>query len=352
MSERLTQTEARRIIFRLRSGTASEESVRAVSVGTKHILKRLREGVEQCSNGDGAGAAAFVEADWGFGKSHTRMLLSGHLREAETPFIYACTDARGASLAHIHRAVPNWLEELRIGSVCGLRPAYESGVLSDASIRKWAVRDNSELAFSMRWILNGWGDDWMRALGHYYSTPDYSYQHPKALRLIKSVANMLHAAGHGGLVMLLDEVENIDRHTDIRGRRKSYATLELLRRHPHIFPVLFVTERFFERTDSDFEKGDDMGWWRWPQEAVDFLECIDACDILHPPRLSDQRALKLVERIEDVYGMAYRVGATLPVGQILQYWRRTATRSIRLLVRLTVNELDLRAQRQARLARC
>ncbi len=349
MMGRLTESAARRVIFRLRSGTTSTEAARAITVGTKAIQQQLVEGAARCSNGDGTDELVFVQADWGFGKSHTRMLLSGDLFNTQTPFAYGCVDARGSSLGHIHRAVPKWLEELRIGKVVGLRRLIEEDVIpADAALR-WAIDQHSDFAAHLYWALRGWPGGWMRALGHAFSTPDYSYQHPKALRLLMSVADFLHQLGHGGLVILLDEVENIDRQTDIRGRRKSYATLATLMDHPHIFPVLFVTDRFFERAKADAERGWMNDWRNWPDRAAEFVSNVAEHTVLRPPIITEQTARKLVGRIVSVYESAYGPNETeFAAERVLDYWTRTATRSIRLLVRLTVNELDLHAQRRNR----
>lgn len=105
---------ARRVLQVLRSGTTSCRSAKAISVGTASIEKEVYSRTDSLLNDDTKGEMIVIAADWGFGKSHMRMLLSNHLSERGIPFVHECIDARAASLAHIHRSVPRWLE--RIGS--------------------------------------------------------------------------------------------------------------------------------------------------------------------------------------------------------------------------------------------
>jgi hypothetical protein len=61
----------------------------------------------------------------------------------------------------------------------------------------------------------------------------------------------------GGLVLLLDEAENIDKQYDIRGRRKSYETLARMTRHPYMLPVVFVTDRLLYQVEQDYKQASD-----------------------------------------------------------------------------------------------
>jgi hypothetical protein len=53
---------------------------------------------------------------------------------------------------------------------------------------------------------------------------------------------------------------------------------------------------------------------------------------------------QLVSSIGSLYRAAYPTHSSLSPGLVLKHWRQTTTRSTRLLVRLTINELDLLAQ--------
>jgi hypothetical protein len=147
----------------------------------------------------------------------------------------------------------------------------------------------------------------------------------------------------GGLVLLLDEAENICNEYDIRGRRKSYATLARMMQHPQILPVMFVTDRLLYQVGEDYEQGRRDDWRKWGSDPRWFVEHFLELQPIRPPQLTDRLAEELVKSIETLYRVAYASGSEELVESILEHWRRTTTRSIRLLVRLTVNELDLRS---------
>jgi hypothetical protein len=203
----------------------------------------------------------------------------------------------------------------------------------------------SDFARGLTAALQGNEAGWLRALGHNYRMPDYNYQHPKSLRLFESAASFLHETGHGGLVLLLDEAKNIDKQHSISGRRKSYETLDEFVRHPHILPVLFVTDRLFYQIDNDYGIGRARRWENWTVSARSFVKRMHVIDPIRPPRMTDEDAKTIVAKIVQLYRTAYpSFDREFLRDSIVRHWKRTPTRSTRLLVRLVVNELDIAAQ--------
>jgi hypothetical protein len=296
---------ARRVLHVLRSGTSSRQAAKAVSVGTARIEQEVYTRTDSLLRDGTKGDMIVIAADWGFGKSHMRMLISSHLSEQGIPFVYECIDAGAASLSHIHRSVPRWLERIQFGSTVGLRDALSNGFLSAEKALEWAVGNYSDFAYGLRAALSGYEGGWLRALGHLYRSPDYPYQHPKSWSLVDSVATFLNKMGRGGLVVLLDEAENIDNQYDIRGRRKSYETLARMTQHPHILPVVFVTDRPLYQVEQDYQKGTIDGWRNWTPDARWFAGHFRALEPLRPPRLTDGLAEQLVASIERLYRIAY-----------------------------------------------
>jgi hypothetical protein len=335
---------ARRVLQVLRSGTTSCRAAKALSVGTARIEQEVYGRTDSLFQDGTKGDMIVIAADWGFGKTHMRMLLSNHLADRGIPFIHECIDARAASLAHIHRSVPRWLERIQLGRTVGLRDALENGMLSSESALEWASKNHSDFAYGIRWAIGGYEGGWLRALGHLYRSPDYPYQHPKAWALLDSAATFLNRMNRGGLVILLDEAENIDKQYDVRGRKKSYETLARMMRHPHILPVVFVTDRLLYQVGQDYEQGVGDGWRNWTPEAKWFVAKFRELEPLRPPRLTDRLAGELVESICSLYKTAYPLVSELAIDGVVEHWRRTPTRSTRLLVRLAINELDLCAQ--------
>lgn len=338
----------RRAIQTLRGGVVSRESVRLITVGTEQIESELSQGIEKLKNGKAKKELLVVKADWGFGKSHVRMLLSDQLIRNEIPFIADSIDGRASSLSHMHRAVWRWLEGIQIGFLFGLRTAVHQGALNFNTLKEWSNHNReSKLAEGFRHILRGheWG--WIIALGHLYRTPDYGYQHPKALSCLTDCADMLAASGKGGLVLLLDEAENIDKQYNIMGRRKSYETLQILVHHPHILPVLFVTDRFTRLIAEDQNLGAWKSWRSWPFLACDFVREFGDRSHLAPPMLRDDLARSLADKIVVLYTSIYGPpNSGFSTAKVIEFWKRTPTCSPRLLVRLLINELDLSNQRK------
>jgi hypothetical protein len=335
---------ARRVLQVLRSGTTSCRAAKAVSIGTARIEQEVYLRTDSLLQDGTKGEMVVIAADWGFGKSHMRMLLSNHLSEKSIPFVHECIDARAASLAHIHRSVPRWLERIQFGRTVGLRDAMQNGCLSTERALEYATNNYSDFSLGLRAALGGheWG--WLQALGHLYRSPDYPYQHLKSWSLFASAATFLNKMNCGGLVLLLDEAENIDKQFDIRGRRKSYEMLGRMTRHPHILPVVFVTDRLLYQVEQDYQHGVGDGWCNWSPEAKWFVGHFRELQPLSPPRLTDRLAEELVSSIRGLYRSAYPACSALSPELILKHWRQTPTRSTRLLVRLTINELDLLAQ--------
>lgn len=335
---------ASRIIKTLRSGTVNAMSARAITVGTREIEHQLLLSAEGLLDRGAAGKVAIVEDDYGFGKSHVRSLLLGRLVEAKVPFIFGSVDARSSSLAHVHRAIPSWLSKMRIGAFSGIKDILYHQVVPISRAIEWAQGRSCVFSYGLRKGLEGQEFGWMLAHGFYYQSPDYSYQHEKAIPLLFSCADFLHHVGKGGLVLMLDEAENIDRQYDIRGRRKSYDFLGRLINHPHILPILFVTERFYNTVKSDVYWS-KPSWPYWTNSAKTFAEDIQLREQLKPPKINDQMAKIVIEKISILFNKAYGLrtnGDTKDL--ILQGWHRTATKSVRLLVRMIVNEFDLQMQ--------
>jgi hypothetical protein len=335
---------ARRILQVLRSGTTSCRAAKALSVGTARIEKEVYSRTDSLLRDGTKGEMLVIAADWGFGKSHMRMLISNHLSEQAIPFVHECIDARAASLSHIHRSVPRWLERIQFGRTVGLRDALTNGTLSTESALEFATKNYGDFAFGLRAALGGaeWG--WLRALGHFYRSPDYPYQHLKSWAIVESAATFLNKMNRGGLVLLLDEAENIDKQYDIRGRRKSYDMLGRMTRHPHILPVVFVTDRLLYQVEQDYQHGMREAWSNWSPEAKWFVAHFRGLEPLRPPRLTDKLAEELVSSIGALYRAAYPSCSPFSPEMVLDHWRRTPTRSTRLLVRLAVNQLDLLSQ--------
>jgi hypothetical protein len=333
--------EFRKAIRHLRSGVPSPAAARLITVGTDTVEHDLRKRENAWIESGFRPQMAFVLGDWGFGKTHLRMLLVDSFLQRGIPFVQDSVDGKTGSLAHLHRAVPRWMESIQVGDHTGLRPAIEAERQHQRSIRSWCAKRKSAFSNNLMRAIDGREWAWSLAAGHQFQFPDYSYNHSKALEILEDFASLLASLSKAGIVLMLDEAENVSRQHDIRGRRKTYDTLWKLAGQRHLLSFVFVTERFFQQIEEDKQRGTREGWSSWTTEAKDFVTKSDSIPIAKPPRLNSALAGALVDRIVDVYRAAFRCSP--PEGlkeEILDAWHRTATRSVRLLVRISIDALD------------
>lgn len=348
MRKGLSSKDARGAIRTLRSGAVTPQAARAITVGTQSLEREFHNRVQELSSIGAEGQCLLMQGDWGCGKTHMRMLFREHLVRNHIPFVEDTVDGRAGSLAHIHRCIPRWLSQLSLGDMEGFRNMLLCGTLDRSQavnwcrLRKHPYAKNPFAMYLSRALISGWYWGWFMALGHGYHTPDYSYQHPKARDLFFSAVELLSALDKGGLVLILDEVENISRQASIIGRRKFYDTLGRLTANPLILPFLFVTERFYRQLADDWERGKWEGWHKWTRSAREFVERPLWQGIMSPPEVSHSLAKRLVRKIGQVYATGYGTnGKKFPEAEIIALWKKTLTRPPRLLVRMTVHQLDL-----------
>jgi hypothetical protein len=343
MNSELTKNKARSIIRALRAGVPSPLAARAITVGTANIEARIRDRLRDLVSAKARPQMLMIEGDWGFGKSHVQMICADEIKRHDLPCVYDRVNGRDSSLAHIHRSIPRWLLNIQFATARGLRAALEQEVIPADRTLDWCKKHTGALSDAIRQALAGRTEGWLEALGLQYQMPDYPYQHLKALELLISTADLLRSARLHGLVLLLDEVENVNQQYDIRGRRKSYDTLGCLKGREAVLPILFVTSRFMQQIEEDKQRGQSEEWFGWTRHAASFVQSMNDVEVLRPPSLNERLAEELVQKLGAVHNIAYGDGATSSklTFDILRLWRSTPTRSVRLLVRLTLNELDL-----------
>lgn len=337
----ITVNEFRRAVRHLRSGIPSPSAARLINVGTDAVETDLRNQEQDWVNSGFRPRIEFVLGDWGFGKTHLKLLLVDSFLRRGIPFIYDNVDARCGSLGHLHRAVPRWMESVQVGNRVGLRSVVEgqfenlSGVLS--SCDRWQSPFSRYISRAISG--NEWA--WSFAAGHHLQSRDYGQNHFKALQLFNDFTSLISNLSQSGIVLMLDEMENISRQHDIRGRRKTYHTLETLATRSPLLTIIFVTDRFFHQTEEDKQRGTRDGWYWWTSQAKNFLARIDTIPVFKPPHLNARLARALVGRVAEVYGNACGYAVPLELNErVLDMWNKTSTKSVRLLVRLAIDTLD------------
>ena len=334
----MTDSEARRCIRDLRAGVVTPETARAVTAGTSTLIASIRAELASFARGDRGSHLIFLRGDWGFGKSHVRALCEYEIGRIGAPYICGWVDGRDRSLAHLNRCVPGWLNSLQIGNLCGLPAAVTYDHFDPAAVLEWCRKSGTAFADGVRLALMGSPRGWLLATGEWYSWPDYGYQHPKALAIVHAAADFIQAMTGSGIVLLLDEVENITREWDIRGRKKCYEVLMDLAKNANMLLGLFVTDRFFHQVTEDQQRGQREGWD--DGQLGSFFRLVKAANVFDAPALDRNLARALVRKIAELYSIAYGRGA-IDEDQVLSTWYATPTRSPRLLIRQTIHLLDL-----------
>ena len=75
--------------------------------------------------------------------------------------------------------------------------------------------------------------------------------------------------------------------------------------------------------------------------AQEFVNTIYSIPVVTTPRLSDALAKDLVGKIAQVYGQAFNCKVPPRFTElVISPWKQTATKSVRLLVRITIDALD------------
>jgi hypothetical protein len=282
-----------------------------------------------------------VNADWGFGKTHLQMLLVETFLRRQIPFVYDNVDGKSGSLAHLHRTVPRWMESIQSGTYRGIRSIAEGELSDRRCIDTWCRHRGSSFSKHLVSALDGREWEWNLVVGHQYQFPDYSYNHAKGLEILEDFASLLSGLSMGGIVLMLDEAENVTREHDIRGRKKAYETLQKLSQSRNLFIIVFITERFFQQIDDDRRRGIAAAWDLWTPDAKHFVTGIERVPIARPPQITASLANAIVDRIIDVYSQAFHCHVAQQIKErVLELWRQTATKSVRLLVRIAIDTLD------------
>jgi hypothetical protein len=375
----IERVEARRAIEALRSGVPSRHAVQALGSAQPEIETRFREKLESLRQSATVLGLLFG-GDFGTGKSHLieylqhvaleqRFVASKIVISKETPihdpvkvFRAAVTNAvvpgrRGAALAEIvatldldgpaYDALMNWVSS----DEAALNERFPATLYLYRDLR------NEDPEFADK-IIRFWSGDPIalgelkRKLREAGEAATYvitsAPQRELALQRFRFLAQLAVAAGFGGFVLFLDELELIGRYSLLQ-RAKSYA--EIARWLPGIegeplpglLAVLAITEDFLPAVldeKNDYEnvpsrlrlRGDEMLAAR-AEQGMQALER----DLVPLARPDVQRLSETHEKLRALHGSAY--GWDVPNERSDDF---RSGRSMREYVRAWINEWDLR----------
>jgi BREX system ATP-binding protein BrxC/D len=373
------RVEARRTIEALRSGVPSRHAVRELGSSQPHIETRFRDKLELLRQNVAVPGLLFG-GDFGTGKSHLieflqnvaleqRFVASKIVISKETPlhdpvkvFRAAISNAvvpgrQGAAVAEIAETLE--FDGPRYDTfkwwVSSAEAALNERFASTLYLYRDLRREDPEFADK---IIRFWSGDpialgelkrKLREAGEAATFVITSaLQRELALQRFRFLAQLSVAAGFGGFVLFLDEVELIGRYSLLQ-RAKSYA--EIARWLPGIedeplpglLAVLAITEDFvLEVLDGKNDYENVPGRLRLRGDAVladraeQGMQALDR-DLMPLARPDTQRLTETHDKLRDLHGAAY--GWQAPDEHGNDFQRR---RSMREYVREWINEWDLR----------
>lgn len=409
----LTPTLARALLRSLTRGTAIPQGVRHIHVGHGKWLTAQLELLNEVAE-DGFSDTKFVRGAYGSGKSHFLSLVQDHAREGGWMTSHVECKADGVQIDRFETLYPRVVTKLSTQSDLGTTNSTEGEILdpvaqlldrwTERTLLKIGVKDfgrdrpldadmrlheelqrgllrsslpydfTSALAAYARASVGRDGETqrnvsrWLRGEsekiflpGHYLASRLGSHSRADvplrpigkgtASEVMRGLLWLIRAAGHTGLVLCIDEIEELAK---LGSQRRQDQALQALREHvdhaggeagfSHLVmylaatPEMFENERYFPRYDALATRIQPLGGSiNWHAPVIDLDRT--------PLALDEMRALAL--KLWEVHRAAYGEGAaskvtadaiTSLVDQVAASRFRVA--KPRLLTRLLVEELD------------
>ena len=406
---------ARRLLRQLGKGTTIAEGARYLHVGHARWLEAQRELLDELEE-DGGSDTKFVRGTYGSGKSHFLYVVEDIARQSNWLTAHVECKADDVQIDRFETLYPALCRKLRVSSdnpeddvdpvsiVLGTwfeRMCLDAGLAAhatalpfDAAERLYAQLDRTLLrsnlpvtfqkaltAFVMAKIARRLDVvsavvDWVRGsdqrvrIDARYLHPTLGNAKPGATRTfdlrplgkgtareaLRSLLWLIRKAGHTGLVLSIDEVEELAR---LPQRRRRDQALQALREHVDdagaegghrslclylaATPEMFENQDYFPRYDALQTRIQPIGRelnWRAP-----------VIDLDRTP-LSGSEMQELASHLRDLYGIAYeaRPGKRVTEAVLNTFVKQVSGTTLgiakpRLLVRLVVHELERARQR-------
>jgi hypothetical protein len=262
----LDQTSAKRAVRYLKRGVFPPDAIEHFTAGREKETRNITEALAEVQ--EGSSKHCFVEANYGFGKSH--MLKIAESLALQRGFAVSWVTINGSEHAFNHptRYLHSLLENLRVPRVLA------RGLVELCS--HWLA--NSERDNLLNWTSqhapwefrrpidrlrrSGGGDD--SGDGDWYLSmlEGRDLQHksgcnyfPDFYRRLETTVSLCRAVGCSGVLFLFDEIECIATHlNNIRSRLLSYQVLNTLvdgRRFPHSMFLFATTEDLGVQISND-----------------------------------------------------------------------------------------------------
>ncbi|MBA7558693.1 RNA polymerase sigma factor RpoD [subsurface metagenome] len=364
--DQFTQSQARQAFRYLKRGICPPENINFFTVGLANKLNSIRGALESIRSGAIKGKSYFLEAPYGYGKSHVMKAIESIALEQGFAVIQVTNDGYVRAFNHPTRYIHHLYESLSVpglstrglGDVVShlLRGPQRNNLLHWANtpsvqwgigyqIRQIANISDSAASFYYKYLINS--RDIQRRSGTYY----YHLLYER----LKTLADLCRAIGLNGLVILFDEIESIPTLLrNILSRLRSYEILGKLsdsREFPYCCFCFAVTPDFgwkIENRDYPNQyhhyKGYYGGYYR---DGCEFMEAWvkNKPNLLQIQKISTADNRNLCHKLRGLHEYAYSWSANGRVSSaFIEYYIDEAERHSLLergIVRSFVNILDI-----------
>lgn len=344
---------ARAALRVLRAGSVPDLDIQELTVGASDLIDSVLASLSTLEKK--SPQPLFLNGEWGSGKTHSIRLVRALALERGYATMEAVMNARTCPPNYPQRMMPLMAHNIAFGEERGIRSVIGS-LLSDeekagsalASIGDKSQSDIAQAASTLRALSNrgetalvGTSAAWRVLTGTDIAHSDYGYRRAKALLRLHWTTAFVQAAGARGTVLLFDELETIDQLWNRRSRAVAYEALGCFLDAPGTWCVFGVTERFLRLVREDAHS--DL-YWQASTGGRRFLKMWreGGAELIAPPEIADQEALKLAGVVERMYREVYpETGeCSADVGYAVTDWSRNAARNPRRLIRAIIDACD------------
>ena len=348
--------EARATIRRLRTGVVPMMDIEHLSVGYGKAKQTADEAFDALLAGQRP-RTLFVRGEWGTGKTHFLSFIRGAAVGRGFATTTINLNARSAALNFPQRFYLALMDNLRVHTHAGLRPALAEA-LRDSEMRArianfagsgsagdlgWALRQLADRYEPSTALDPGHDAAWAYLSGADLAWADYGYKKEQAIVRIGAIGRLMATLGYDGIVVTFDEAETLDQLWNIRSRLSAYGVLGHLCQLQSLWCVFGVTQRFERTVLSDINRGvlsydftsDNASWFlrSWGGDRFTRFE---------PPQVDGRNARTLAAKVLDLYSTAYGLGTSQNklVDRCVEDWIENPSRNPRRLIRALIHQLD------------
>jgi len=364
--DQFTQSQARQAFRYLKRGVCPPENINFFTVGLANKLNSIRGALESIRSGAIKGKSYFLEAPYGYGKSHVMKVIESIALEQGFAVIQVTNDGYDRAFNHPTRYIHYLYESLSVpglstrglGNMVShlLNGPQRNSLLHWANtpgvrwgigyhIRQMANISDSADSFYYKYLINS--RDIQRRSGTYY----YHLLYER----LKTLADLCRAIGLNGLVALFDEIESIATLLrNVLSRLRSYEILGKLsdsREFPYCCFCFAVTPDFgwkIENQDypNQYRHYKDYygGYYR---DGCEFMKAWveNKPNLLQITKISTTDNVELCHKLMGLHEHAYSWSANVRISSafIESYIDEAERHSLleRVIVRSFVNILDI-----------